>query len=98
MRPDRGIIYDRNGEKLAISVMADSVCADPSKIINMKPSAQIAKILNLDRKTILQRISVPKNFCWLARKNFPEQKREREREKKKKKKKYNLQILKEFFD
>ncbi len=74
MQPDRGIIYDRNGEKLAISVMADSVCADPSKIINIEAtSAQIAKILNLDRKTILQKISVPKNFCWLARRISPEQ-------------------------
>ncbi|HPY35780.1 MAG TPA: penicillin-binding protein [Smithellaceae bacterium] len=74
MQPDRGIIYDRNGEKLAISVMADSVCADPSKIINIEAtSAQIAKILNLDRKTVLQKISVPKNFCWLARRISPEQ-------------------------
>jgi hypothetical protein len=29
---ERGIIFDRNGEKLAVSVMSDSVCADPSKI------------------------------------------------------------------
>ena len=32
LQPERGVIYDRNGEKLAASIMADSVCADPSKI------------------------------------------------------------------
>lgn len=74
MQPDRGIIYDRNGEKLAISVMLDSVCADPSKVTNAAAaSAKIAKILNLDRKAVQQKISVQKNFSWLARRISPEQ-------------------------
>ena len=74
MQPDRGIIYDRNGEKLAISVMADSVCADPSKVTNAAAaSAKIAKVLNLDRKTVRQKISTQKNFSWLARRISPQQ-------------------------
>ncbi|MCK7471534.1 MAG: hypothetical protein MZU95_12750 [Desulfomicrobium escambiense] len=32
MQPERGVIFDRNGEKLAVSIMADSVFADPSKL------------------------------------------------------------------
>lgn len=74
MQPDRGIIYDRNGEKLAISVMADSVCADPSKVTNASAaSAKIAKVLNLDRKNVQQKISAQKNFTWLARRISPQQ-------------------------
>ncbi len=74
MQPDRGIIYDRNGEKLAISLMADSVCADPSKVTNAAAaSAKIAKILNLDRKNVQQKISAQKNFSWLARRISAEQ-------------------------
>ena len=66
---ERGMIYDRNGEKLAISVLADSVCADPTRITNQaKVSQQIAAILNLDSSAVLKRISEPKSFCWLARK------------------------------
>jgi cell division protein FtsI (penicillin-binding protein 3) len=72
--PERGIIYDRNGEKLAASVTTDSVCADPSKISDpAKTSAKIAKILNLDKQIIFKKISEPKNFCWLARKISPDQ-------------------------
>ena len=74
MQPDRGIIYDRNGEKLAITVPADSVCADPSKITNAaEVSAKVAEILNLDRKSVHQKISAPRNFSWLARRISPEQ-------------------------
>ncbi len=74
LQPQRGVIYDRNGEKLAVSVMADSVCADPSRISDpVKDSAKIAKILNLDKRAVLKKISEPKNFCWLARRISPDQ-------------------------
>jgi cell division protein FtsI/penicillin-binding protein 2 len=43
--PERGVIYDRNGEKLAVSIMADSVCADPSKIADpVRAAGQVAGI------------------------------------------------------
>ena len=72
--PERGVIYDRNGEKLAVSIMANSVCADPSKIADpVRASRQVAGILNLDNQSVLKRISQPKNFCWLARKISPQQ-------------------------
>ena len=45
---ERGMIYDRNGEKLAMSVMADSVFADPTRISEpAKASRQI------DRKSVV---------------------------------------------
>ena len=74
LQPERGVIFDRNGEKLAISIMANSVCADPSKIADpAKVSGQVAGILNLDKQTVFKKISSPKNFCWLARKISPQQ-------------------------
>jgi len=74
IQSERGMIYDRNGEKLAMSVLADSVCADPTRITDQgKASRQIAAILNLDQFTVFNRISEPKSFCWLARKISPQQ-------------------------
>ncbi len=74
MLPERGIIFDRNGEKLAASVQMDSICADPSKI--KKPqifAAQLAELLDVDKALILKRLSGKKNFCWIARRVGPEQ-------------------------
>ena len=74
VQPERGVIYDRNGEKLAASVMADSVCADPSKIADpVRTARQVSNILHLDKNAVLAKISEPKNFCWLARRISPEQ-------------------------
>ncbi|MBN1471077.1 MAG: transpeptidase family protein [Syntrophaceae bacterium] len=74
LQAERGIIFDRNGEKLAISIMADSVCADPSKIIDpAATSRKIAEILNLDHESVFKKLSMPRNFCWLARRISPEQ-------------------------
>jgi cell division protein FtsI (penicillin-binding protein 3) len=74
LQPERGVIYDRNGEKLAASIMADSVCADPSKIADpVRTSQQISGILHLDKTAVFKKISEPKNFCWLARSISPEQ-------------------------
>lgn len=74
LHPERGMIYDRNGENLAISVLADSVCADPSRITNpARASRQIASLLNMRRDEVLKKISEPKSFCWLARKIPPQQ-------------------------
>ena len=74
LQPDRGIIFDRNGEKLAATIMADSVCADPSKIDNPGEVAKtLASVLSTDRALIQKKLSGAKNFCWIARRIAPEQ-------------------------
>jgi cell division protein FtsI (penicillin-binding protein 3) len=74
IEPERGIIFDRNGEKLAASVLLDSVCADPSKIGNpFEAAGSLASVLKVDKNTILKKLSGSKNFCWLARKISPDQ-------------------------
>jgi cell division protein FtsI (penicillin-binding protein 3) len=71
---ERGVIFDRNGEKLAVSVMADSVCADPSKIEDLRgTAAKIAPVLNMDREAVLKKFTGAKNFCWLTRRISPDQ-------------------------
>ena len=72
--PERGIIYDRNGEKLAASILADSVFADPSKIDDVdEAAAQLASVTGQPKKAIAQQIAKSKNFCWVARMITPAQ-------------------------
>jgi cell division protein FtsI (penicillin-binding protein 3) len=74
LQPDRGVILDRNGEKLAATIMTDSVCTDPSKIENAEEtSGKLSTILNIDKDTLKKKLLANKNFCWLARKIAPEQ-------------------------
>lgn len=74
LQPDRGIIFDRNGEKMAATIMSDSVCADPSKINNPGEAAgALASILQTDREALQKKLSGTKNFCWVARRIAPEQ-------------------------
>jgi cell division protein FtsI (penicillin-binding protein 3) len=74
LQPERGIIFDRNGEKMAATIMVDSVCADPSKIDNPGVVAgRLAAILQTDKTVLQKKLSGAKNFCWLARRIAPEQ-------------------------
>lgn len=73
-QPERGLILDRNGEKLAASIMVDSVCANPSKIDNPKKvSSKLSSILGIKRRPLLKKLSKSRHFCWIARKISPSQ-------------------------
>jgi len=72
-QPERGMIVDRNGEKLAVSLLTDSLCADPEKIADRVGTARkIASLLNLDEGTVAKNCHRPK-FCWIARRITPEE-------------------------
>ncbi|HOJ52814.1 MAG TPA: penicillin-binding protein [Syntrophales bacterium] len=74
IQPERGIISDRNGEKMAVSILADSVCADPMKVADKKMVAEkLAEILKVRPDGIRQKLSSTRNFCWIARKISSEQ-------------------------
>jgi cell division protein FtsI (penicillin-binding protein 3) len=67
--PRRGIIYDRNGHELAMSVNVDSVFAVPSEIPDQPSTAAIlARVLHADPNELLARIKSQRNFAWVARK------------------------------
>ncbi len=74
LQPDRGVILDRNGEKLAATILADSVCADPPKIEDAEEiSKTLSSILKIDKDTLKKRLLIDKHFSWLARTITPEQ-------------------------
>lgn len=66
--PERGIIFDRNGEKIAASLQVDSICADPSKMARPADVAEkITSLLNIDRHVVMKKLLHSKKFCWIAR-------------------------------
>jgi cell division protein FtsI (penicillin-binding protein 3) len=65
----RGVIYDRNGSELAMSIYVDSIFAVPSEIPDAESTASIlGNILNTDPEDILARMKASRNFAWVMRK------------------------------
>src|SRR4051812_44892072 len=65
----RGVIYDRNGHELAMTINVDSVFAVPSEIPDQGNTATlIANVLKVDPKEVLAKIQGSRNFAWIARK------------------------------
>ncbi len=67
--PPRGIIYDRNGRELAMSVTVDSIFAVPGEIPDPHSTAKLlAKVLRTDAGEVLARLKSARGFSWVARK------------------------------
>ena len=67
--PQRGIIYDRNGQALAMTVQVDSIFAVPSEIPDQKTTAALlAGVTGEDADSLLEHMQAEKNFAWIARK------------------------------
>ena len=65
----RGIIYDRGGRELAMSVSVDSAFAVPTEIPNLAQTISlISRITKTDPRELLARCKAAKTFCWVARK------------------------------
>lgn len=72
----RGIIYDRNGRELAISVSADSVYAIPAEVCRSgkerETAKKLAQILDMDEDQLYQRLTRVSSFEWIKRQIEPE--------------------------
>lgn len=72
----RGIIYDRNGHELAISVSVDSIYAIPAEVKASKKEREIAeklaKILNMDEEKVYRKITNNTSFEWVKRQVDPQ--------------------------
>jgi cell division protein FtsI (penicillin-binding protein 3) len=69
----RGVIYDRNGHELAMTIAVDSVFAVPSEIPDQATTASLlGRILKTDPRELLERMSSSHAFCWIARKLDPD--------------------------
>lgn len=72
----RGIIYDRNGNELAISISADSIYVIPAEVKRSgkakEIAAKLANILEADEEDIYKRITRNSSFEWIKRQVEPE--------------------------
>lgn len=62
IKSKRGIIYDRNGKKLAISISSYTVWANPADIVDPDSTAkQVAKVLDMDESVVYEKITKKRN-------------------------------------
>ena len=65
----RGIIYDRAGRELAMSIAVDSVFAVPAEIPDLAGTISlVARITKSDPRELLAKCQAARTFCWVARK------------------------------
>jgi cell division protein FtsI/penicillin-binding protein 2 len=65
----RGIIYDRAGRELAMSVSVDSVFAVPADIPDLAGTISlVSRITKADPRELLAKCQTARTFCWVARK------------------------------
>jgi len=65
----RGVIYDRSGHELAMSVLVDSAFAVPSEVKDLPTAVSlITRITGDDYNVVLADCRAHKTFCWVARK------------------------------
>jgi cell division protein FtsI (penicillin-binding protein 3) len=73
--PRRGVIYDRNQHELAMTVLVDSIYADPSEMDDKQAVAHaLAPLVHTDpedaqttEEQIAARLNAGRNFAWVAR-------------------------------
>lgn len=62
IKAKRGVIYDRNGKELAISVSSHTVWASPANIVDAQNTAKkLAEVLSLDEETVYKKITKKTN-------------------------------------
>lgn len=72
--PKRGVIYDRQGNELAVSIEVDSVYADPKRIVDVEKTTRgLVSILQTDRYELRKRLKSRRSFEWIQRKISPKE-------------------------
>jgi cell division protein FtsI (penicillin-binding protein 3) len=65
----RGVVYDRAGHELAMSVLVDSAFAVPTEVKDLPTAISlITRITGDDYNVVLADCRAHKTFCWVARK------------------------------
>lgn len=66
--PRRGIIYDRNGNELAISIKVDSLFAVPDEIENPRSTAKtLSALTGVSKQGLLKKLQADRSFVWIKR-------------------------------
>jgi stage V sporulation protein D (sporulation-specific penicillin-binding protein) len=69
LSPDRGDIFDREGNLLATSINAYSIFAVPASVKDKNRTAEIiSRILKTERSAIISKLNSGKPFVWIMRK------------------------------
>src|SRR5208337_1802878 len=72
--PQRGAIYDRQMNPLAMSLGVDSVFAVPSELSEPQMVASLlAPVLGVDAEELRDRFQAAHSFCWVKRRVTPEE-------------------------
>lgn len=67
--PKRGVIYDRAGRELAMSINVDSGFAVPTEIPDLAQTVSlISRITKEDPREVFAKCKASRSFCWVARK------------------------------
>ncbi len=70
----RGTIYDAQHQAMAVSIETASVAAYPAMIeAPHKAAAELARALNVRRKTVLRSLKSDRSFVWLKRQATPKE-------------------------
>lgn len=74
----RGVIFDRTGQHLAMSLPVDSVCVNPQRIPDLALASDLlAKTLSMDADEVLGKMASAvdnhRGFLWIKRKITPEE-------------------------
>ena len=70
----RGTIYDRNLRELAMSIDVTSIAAHPLQIVDIQSVAKsLTKILSINRKLIIRKLSSDRRFVWIKRQVAPKE-------------------------
>jgi cell division protein FtsI (penicillin-binding protein 3) len=78
IKAPRGAILDRYGQRLAMSLPAESVVVDPVRVPNLSVAAEVlANILNLNSRELLANLKAAvdnrRGFLWVKRKITPQE-------------------------
>ncbi|MGH8952264.1 MAG: peptidoglycan D,D-transpeptidase FtsI family protein [Acidimicrobiia bacterium] len=72
LAPQRGKVFDRNGELLAMTVEAQSIWANPGQIEEpLWVAQQVGGLLGLDSEVLLERLTSDREFVYLKRQVEP---------------------------
>ncbi len=74
----RGMILDRHGERLAMSLPVESVCVNPLRVPDVSVASEIlARVLSLDARDLLEKmkssVDGKRGFLWVKRRITPEE-------------------------
>ncbi len=68
----RGTIYDRNGQVLALSTAVDSIYVEPHRIEDVPGTAKaLARVLTLSQRRLEVKLNKERRFLWIKRQVSP---------------------------